>query len=66
MCIYFTDGYGSFPKTPPETPVLWVVVPGGLESIRFPFGEVARMQSQMMKCCRRALVDRADGYEVID
>lgn len=29
LCIYFTDGYGSFPKAAPESPVLWVVVPGG-------------------------------------
>jgi predicted metal-dependent peptidase len=43
LCIYFTDGYGSFPEAAPESPVLWVVVPGGLESRSFPFGEVARM-----------------------
>ena len=45
LCIYFTDGYGSFPRIPPASPVLWVVMPGGLESPGFPFGEVARMQS---------------------
>lgn len=45
LCIYFTDGYGSFPRAPPESPVLWVVMPGGLESTGFPFGEVARMVS---------------------
>lgn len=43
LCIYFTDGYGSFPRAPPESPVLWVVMPGGLESTGFPFGDVARM-----------------------
>jgi predicted metal-dependent peptidase len=43
FCIYFTDGYGSFPNTPPEFAVLWVVAPGGLDSAAFPFGEVARM-----------------------
>lgn len=43
LIIYFTDGYGSFPRDPPESPVLWVVMPGGLESTTFPFGEVARM-----------------------
>jgi predicted metal-dependent peptidase len=43
LCIYFTDGYGSFPRAPPESHVLWVVMPGGLESTSFPFGEVARM-----------------------
>lgn len=45
LCIYFTDGYGSFPLTSPESPVLWAVMPGGLESTGFPFGDVARMAS---------------------
>lgn len=44
LCIYFTDGYGRFPRNPPDSPVLWVVVPGGLESPGFPFGDVARIQ----------------------
>jgi predicted metal-dependent peptidase len=43
VCIYFTDGYGEFPKAAPESPVLWVVSSGGLESPRFPFGTVARI-----------------------
>ncbi len=43
LCIYFTDGYGSFPKTAPDSPVLWVVLQGGLETPAFPFGDVARM-----------------------
>ena len=43
LCIYLTDGFGSFPKQAPEHPVLWVVSPGGLESRGFPFGQVARM-----------------------
>ena len=43
LCIYFTDGYGSFPSKPPESPVLWVMVSGGLESTQLPFGEVARL-----------------------
>jgi len=47
LCIYFTDGYGSFPQKPPESPVLWVVMPGGLESTGFPFGDVARMVSSL-------------------
>ena len=45
LCIYFTDGYGSFPAAPPESHVLWVVMSGGLESTGFPFGDVARMGS---------------------
>jgi predicted metal-dependent peptidase len=43
LCIYFTDGYGSFPGRAPDSPVLWVVMAGGLESTAFPFGDVARM-----------------------
>ena len=37
--IYFTDGYGSFPKDPPPYPVLWVVK-GNLDESHFPFGKV--------------------------
>ena len=36
--IYFTDGFGSFPKEAPSYPVLWIVVEEGIEE--FPFGEV--------------------------
>ena len=43
LCIYFTDGYGGFPKHAPATPALWVVSPGGRDSTSFPFGMVARM-----------------------
>jgi predicted metal-dependent peptidase len=43
VCIYFTDGYGDFPSSAPDSPVLWLVLPGGLESSRYPFGEVVRM-----------------------
>lgn len=43
LTIYLTDGYGVFPKTPLESPVMWVVSSGGLESSAFPFGQVVRM-----------------------
>jgi predicted metal-dependent peptidase len=43
LSIYFTDGYGSFPSTAATSPVLWVVMPGGLDSTEFPFGDVVRM-----------------------
>lgn len=46
LCIYFTDGFGAFPPSPPTSPVLWVVMPGGLQTPDFPFGEVARMQDK--------------------
>jgi predicted metal-dependent peptidase len=43
VSIYLTDGYGTFPEAPPPTPLLWVIVAGGLDSERFPFGEVVRL-----------------------
>ena len=43
VAVYLTDGYGEFPETAPDLPVLWIVTPGGLESERFGFGEVVRM-----------------------
>ena len=43
VLIYLTDGYGTFPREPPEHSVLWVATPGGLPSIKFPFGSVARL-----------------------
>jgi len=45
LSIYFTDGYGSFPRVPPASPVLWVVMSGGLASTDFPFGDVARIEA---------------------
>jgi predicted metal-dependent peptidase len=41
--IYFTDGYGEFPISPPPYPCLWIVPRHG--SKRFPFGEVLRIES---------------------
>ena len=49
LCIYFTDGFGTFPSSAPSADVLWVVIPGGLETPAFPFGTVARMQSISLK-----------------
>ena len=43
VLIYLTDGYGTFPDTPPDHPTLWVVTPGGLASKHFPCGTVARL-----------------------
>lgn len=43
VCVYLTDGYGTFPNQPPELPVLWVVTPGGLNLQQFPFGEAVRL-----------------------
>ncbi len=43
LCIYFTDGYGTFPTDAPRAPVMWIVPEGGLPAPEFPFGQVARM-----------------------
>jgi predicted metal-dependent peptidase len=43
VCIYLTDGYGTFPNDEPRIPTLWVVTPGGLADDQFPFGEVVRL-----------------------
>lgn len=45
VCVYLTDGYGTFPNQPPVLPVLWVVTPGGLALEKFPFGEAVRLLS---------------------
>lgn len=45
VCIYLTDGYGTFPSQPPQLPVLWVVTPGGLDLGNFSFGEAVRLLS---------------------
>jgi predicted metal-dependent peptidase len=45
VCVYLTDGYGTFPSQTPAFPVLWVVTPGGLALEQFPFGEAVRLLS---------------------
>lgn len=43
VCIYLTDGYGSFPAEKPSMDTLWVVTKGGLASDQFPFGDTVRL-----------------------
>lgn len=45
LCVYLTDGYGSFPDADdaPNFPTLWVVTPGGLALDNIPFGESVRL-----------------------
>lgn len=43
VCIYLTDGYGTFPEQAPTLPVLWVLSPGGLAGEQVPFGETVRL-----------------------
>ena len=45
VCVYLTDGYGNFPDSAPDYPILWVVTPGGLDLNDFPFGEAVRLLS---------------------
>ena len=44
VCVYLTDGYGTFPDTVPKL-LLWVVTLGGLDLAQFPFGEAVRLLS---------------------
>lgn len=43
VCVYFTDGYGTFPTEAPFLPVLWVLSPGSLDMHAVPFGEGVRL-----------------------
>ena len=46
LSIYFTDGYGDFPKQEPNNPTMWLVCKDGLETNQFPFGEVVRISTE--------------------
>jgi len=41
--IYFTDGYGVFPKRAPACPTIWMVDRAGAADDQFPFGTVCRL-----------------------
>ena len=43
--IYLTDGFGSFPQTPPSYPVLWIMTPHCIEQV--PFGEVIKLEGSL-------------------
>jgi predicted metal-dependent peptidase len=39
VMVYFTDGYGTFPNSPPPgCHTIWAVVPGGIKKDQIPFG----------------------------
>ncbi|WP_226661780.1 DUF2201 family putative metallopeptidase [Microbulbifer aggregans] len=42
--LYFTDGFGNFPGTPPSMPVLWLLTEDGEEDDKIPFGTIARIK----------------------
>ena len=46
VSIYFTDGYGDFPSKKPKDPTMWLVSKDGLETNKFPFGEVVRISTE--------------------
>ena len=46
LSIYFTDGFGDFPQQEPDNPTMWLVCKDGLETNRFPFGEVVRISTE--------------------
>jgi predicted metal-dependent peptidase len=35
VIVYFTDGYGPAPASPPGVPVIWCLVPGGRKPVRW-------------------------------
>lgn len=41
LIIYFTDGYGPAPQSPPRIPVIWCLTPGG--QVPAPWGRVLWM-----------------------
>lgn len=43
VCVYLTDGMGSFPEEAPALPTLWILSPGGISVERVPFGEAVRL-----------------------
>lgn len=43
VCVYLTDGYGTFPENLFTLPVLWVLTPGGIGVEEVPFGEAVRL-----------------------
>lgn len=43
LLVFFTDGFGEFPKDAPSTKVLWCVSKGGMELEKIPFGEAVNI-----------------------
>ena len=41
--VFATDGYGTFPSTPPACPVIWLRTGRGLKEGLFPFGVVVSL-----------------------
>lgn len=43
VCVYLTDGYGTFPDEAPSLHTLWILSPGGIDVDSVPFGEAVRL-----------------------
>jgi predicted metal-dependent peptidase len=45
IVVFVTDGFGMFPQTVINYPIIWIVTKNGLPDERFPFGTIVRMDS---------------------
>jgi predicted metal-dependent peptidase len=43
VCVYLTDGCGTFPDQPPPMPCLWLVSQDGIKPAAFPFGRAIQL-----------------------
>jgi predicted metal-dependent peptidase len=43
VVLYATDGFGSFPASPPPVPVVWLLTPAGAPQSALPFGACVRL-----------------------
>jgi predicted metal-dependent peptidase len=42
--LYFSDGFGDFPVTPPSMPVLWLLTEDCADDSEIPFGTIVRIK----------------------
>ena len=45
IVVFVTDGFGMFPQTVINYPIIWIVTKNGLPDERFPFGTIVKMDS---------------------
>jgi predicted metal-dependent peptidase len=43
VCVFVTDGYGTFPAKPPPYKVIWLLCGAHADAKSFPFGEVVEL-----------------------
>ena len=44
LILYYTDGYGSAPKDPPEVPIIWCIPASGYCKVPARYGRVVSIQ----------------------